>query len=141
MPVKIRTSRRSKWWSAVLFGLVTFAFASACSLQNQEGPNVTCAQLDCGRVNACEDGIIAQCVDGVTVKFRVCGSDDVCGETWQITGQYKCTFDATDCEGCRPERMGCSDIPTGATTDASSSTSTGASGGGGNGSSSSAAGG
>jgi hypothetical protein len=106
----------------------------ACSLQNQEGPNVTCADLECGRINACEQGIIAQCVDGKTVVWRVCGTDDVCAETWQVTGQYKCTFDATDCEGCRPTRtLGCMspDLMTGSSTDASTTTSTGAGMGGG----------
>lgn len=127
---------------AIVLSLFAFALGSACSLQNQEGPDVTCADLKCGQVNACENGIIAQCVDGITVKYRVCSGDDVCGETWQITGQFKCSFDATDCEGCRPERQGCDDIPTGSsTTDASSSVSTGSTGGGGNGSSSSSSGG
>jgi hypothetical protein len=107
-----------------LSALVATAFVAlfaACSLQNQEGPNVTCEDLDCGRINACEQGIIAQCVDGKTVKFRVCGTDDVCGNTWQVTGQYKCTEEATDCEGCRPERTGCEEV-TGATSSASSGT-------------------
>jgi hypothetical protein len=85
-------------------------FAPACSLQNAEGPNVTCADLECGRINACESGIIAQCVDGVTVRYHVCtaSADDVCAEDWQVPGQYKCLEFQTDCEGCRPERVnGC----------------------------------
>lgn len=133
-----------------LRGLVALAFtaipivAAACSLQNQEGPNVTCADLECGRVNACEQGIIAQCVDGKTVVYRVCGTDDVCAETWQVTGQYKCTFDATDCEGCRPLRTdGCNSTElTGSTTgdttgSSTTSSSMGTGGAGGAGSSSS----
>lgn len=100
--------------------------SAACSLQNQEGPDVTCADLECGRINQCADGIIAQCVDGVHVVFRVCGTDDVCAETWQVTGQYKCTQDTTDCEGCRPERVdGCAGLGTsssGSTSDTTSST-------------------
>lgn len=107
----------------------------ACSLQNQEGPNVSCQDLECGRINACEQGIIAQCVDGLNVVYRVCGTEDVCAETWQVTGQYKCTFDATDCEGCRPERVeGCDSddltgsSTTGATTSSSSAGSTTSSG-------------
>ena len=128
-----RIHRHSRFAGLALSGLVVFVLAGACSLQNQEGPNVSCADLDCGRINACEAGIIAQCVDGKTVKYRVCGSDDICGESWQITGQYKCTEDATDCEGCRPERTGCDEFPTSSSSASSSSAggagSTSASGG------------
>ncbi|RLB65493.1 MAG: hypothetical protein DRI90_01885 [Deltaproteobacteria bacterium] len=84
--------------------------APACSLQNQEGPDVTCADLECGRINACEEGIIAQCVDGTTVKFHVCRSsgEDICGEDWQVADEYRCLEFETECEGCRPERVdGC----------------------------------
>lgn len=102
----------------------------ACSLQNQVGPNVTCADLQCGKVNACEQGIIAQCVDGKSVKYRVCGSSNICGETWQITGQYKCVEEATDCEGCRPDRSGCDAFATTSSTTGSTSTTGTASGGG-----------
>ena len=42
----------------------------SCSLENREGPQVTCADLDCGRANAFEQGIIAQCADGLTVRER-----------------------------------------------------------------------
>lgn len=82
-----------------------------CSLSNQEGPDVTCEELLCGQVNACEQGIIAQCVDGRTVKYHVCSSDDICTATWQKPGAFRCTETATDCEGCRPERDGCDDLP------------------------------
>lgn len=92
-------------------GLALGAPGLGCSLDNQEGPDVTCADLKCGKVNACEDGIIAQCVDGKTVKWHVCSTDDVCTATWQKEGQYRCTEEATDCEGCRPERAGCDDLP------------------------------
>lgn len=129
--------------SALLLFVAPVVVPAACSLQNQEGPSVTCQDLECGRINACEQGIIAQCVDGVNVVYRVCGTDDVCAETWQVTGQYKCTFDATDCEGCRPTRTeGCNSpdltgsTTTGSSTSSSSSTGTGM-GGGGAGSSSS----
>jgi hypothetical protein len=80
---------------------------AACSLGNQEGPLVTCAELECGRINACAEGIIAQCLDGVTVRYHVCSGEDVCVSSWQIPGQYRCSFETTDCEGCRPERTGC----------------------------------
>jgi hypothetical protein len=94
-----------------------------CSLLNQEGPEVTCEELACGKINACREGIIAQCADGVHLKYHVCGTTDVCKATWQVEGAYKCTQEATDCEGCRPERTGCSDLPTGAGGGAGSTTS------------------
>ena len=81
-----------------------------CSLQNQDGPDVTCADLECGRVNACRDGIIAQCLDGQNVRYVVCDDDDdaLCDERWQTPGAYRCFEFGTDCEGCRPERVeGC----------------------------------
>jgi hypothetical protein len=110
------------------------ALPVACSLDNQEGPNVTCADLDCGRVNACKDGIIAQCVDGKTVRFHVCGTDDICTSSWQVPGQFRCDFEDTDCEGCRPERRGCDDVPGsggGGAGGASTGSTTASSGGGG----------
>lgn len=116
-----RTPKRSLALALALLSIPVVS--AACSLQNQEGPDVTCADLECGRINQCADGIIAQCVDGVHVVFRVCGTDDVCAETWQVTGQYKCTQDTTDCEGCRPERLdGCAGFGT-STSDTTSSTS------------------
>ena len=84
--------------------------AGACSVQNVDGPDVTCAELECGRVNACKEGIIAQCVDGKTIKYHVCeaNADDICDEDWQEPGRYKCLEFQTECEGCRPERTdGC----------------------------------
>jgi hypothetical protein len=84
--------------------------APGCSLQNRDGPVVTCADLECGRINACQDGIIAQCLDGETVRYVVCddGNDEICEEKWQTPDAYRCFEFATDCEGCRPERVdGC----------------------------------
>ena len=84
--------------------------SGACSLENKEGPDVTCADLECGRINACQEGIIAQCMDGNTVVFHVCtpSADNICEEDWQLPGQYRCLETETDCEGCRPERTeGC----------------------------------
>jgi hypothetical protein len=85
------------------------AAGAACSLLNREGPDVRCADLACGRINACEQNIIASCSDGVTVKYHVCSADqaDVCKEDWQVDGQFKCDEFAPECEGCRPEREGC----------------------------------
>lgn len=82
----------------------------ACSLQNQDGPDVTCEDLACGKRNACVEGIIAQCVDGRHVKYHVCGTTDICSAEWQNKGEYRCSFEHTDCEGCRPERAGCGDL-------------------------------
>lgn len=99
---------RSLSLAALASALTVGAFA--CSLQNQEGPDVTCEELRCGQVNACQEGIIAQCVDGHTVRFHVCGTTDVCTAEWQVEGEYRCAFEDTDCEGCRPERtLGCAD--------------------------------
>ena len=83
---------------------------ATCSLSNKEGPDVTCADLQCGRVNACSEGIIASCSDGKTMKWHVCTdtAKDICGEDWQKPDQYKCDEFDIECEGCRPERTeGC----------------------------------
>jgi hypothetical protein len=88
---------------------LAFALAASCSLQNREGPDVSCADLQCGRVNACAEGIIAQCADGQTVRYHVCSphDEDVCDEPWQLPGQYRCTESTTVCEGCDPAGPGC----------------------------------
>jgi uncharacterized membrane protein YgcG len=89
-------------------GVLT-ALVPACSGDNQEGPEVTCADLQCGKVNACQEGIIAQCADGQTVRYHACSSDkELCGYDWQVPGQYRCEAATTDCEGCRPDGPGCS---------------------------------
>lgn len=88
--------------------LVALVIAGACSKSNREGPDVTCEDLACGRINACQDGIIAQCVDGLVVRFQVCQDPDICERDWQVPGEYTCDGEDTDCEGCRPERVqGC----------------------------------
>ncbi|MFO0553235.1 MAG: hypothetical protein U0271_32920 [Polyangiaceae bacterium] len=88
-----------------------FVGQSSCSLDNQTGPNVTCADLECGRVNACQEGIIAQCEDGHTVKFHACSTEDICGYDWQTPGKFRCEKEDTDCEGCRPDRVdGCDGV-------------------------------
>ncbi len=95
-----------KWLGVATLVAAPIAMAPSCSLQNVDGPNVTCEMLECGRVNACQDGIIAQCVDGVTVKYHVCKSsaEDICDEEWQVPGEFRCLEFQTECEGCRPER-------------------------------------
>lgn len=91
----------------ILLALLSSVSFWACSPGNREGPDVTCADLECGRINACADGIIAQCADGVTVRFHACNLEDTCSEAWQVDGAYRCESAQTDCEGCRPERSGC----------------------------------
>lgn len=93
---------------ATLGWVVVLMVAAACSADNREGPDVTCGDLACGRINACQDGIIAQCADGIGLRFRVCTDALVCEREWQISGEYRCTAEDTDCEGCRPDRIeGC----------------------------------
>lgn len=100
---------RARRGAAALALCLGVAGAVACSLQNREGPDVRCADLECGRFNACRAGIIASCGDGVTVKYHACSAsnDDLCEEDWQVAGQYKCDEFAPECEGCRPDRAGC----------------------------------
>jgi hypothetical protein len=103
--VTVQSRRGAAFGLALLLG----GFG-ACSLQNREGPDVTCADLQCGKVNACEEGIIASCSDGVTLRFHVCDSSDdeeLCDEDWQTDGQYKCDEDDIECEGCGPGKTVC----------------------------------
>ena len=102
--------RRYRGRALGLCFLATTVFVAACSIDNIEGPEVTCAELACGRYNACLNGIIAQCLDGKNVRYFVCNEDgeDVCDAAWQNPGAYRCEQTQTDCEGCRPERTeGC----------------------------------
>jgi hypothetical protein len=112
---------------AVALGMLAALLSAplgACSASNREGPDVTCADLECGRINACQQGIIAQCADGVTVKFHVCTEKTTCEATWQKSGAYRCQAEQTDCEGCRPERKGCGDVGAGGQGGATSATGT-----------------
>lgn len=102
-----------RWVTFAAVVVLAAAYAPGCSLQNVEGPDVTCEDLECGRVNACGEGIIAQCADGQTVRWHVCTSDadDVCDEDWQVEGAYRCQESQLECEGCRPERVdGCAGL-------------------------------
>lgn len=102
-----------RWLAFASMVALAVALAPGCSLQNVEGPDVTCEDLECGRINACAEGIIAQCLDGQTVRWHVCTSDadDVCDEEWQVEGAFRCQQSQTDCEGCRPERVdGCAGL-------------------------------
>jgi hypothetical protein len=73
---------------------------------NREGPNVTCADLKDGRINACEDGIIASCKDGQTVTHEVCtesdgatSAEEICEASWQKHGAYVCEESSTAVRG------------------------------------------
>lgn len=93
---------------AALAALAALSFA-ACSGSNREGPLVTCEDLECGRINACEEGIIAGCVDGV-VRYHVCSTTndpDICAGSWQTPGAFRCDQNALDCEGCNPLLPAC----------------------------------
>lgn len=89
--------------------VILLAAIPTCSYSNHEGPDVTCEQLECGRLNACKDGIIASCLDGQTVKYFVCYENalDICGEDWQTPGQYRCEENNPDCTSCSPTAPGC----------------------------------
>jgi hypothetical protein len=63
--------------------------SASCSLQNRDGPNVTCTDLQGGKVNACKDGIIATCSNGA-MAFHVCGDSNACDASWQTNAQFRC---------------------------------------------------
>src|SRR5262245_37141427 len=56
------------------------------------GPFVDCEDLDCGGINACRDGIIAQCADGENMRYHDCGDPTVCEAAWQTPGAYRCVM-------------------------------------------------
>lgn len=100
------------WSLASLSGML-----SACSFANREGPNVTCAELECGKRNACKDGIIAYCGADRVVHYHVCTDDDssggsggstsasdICEAAWQTPGSYRCSR-TSECRGCNPSAM------------------------------------
>ncbi len=110
MSARRSAARGARTALALLAWATLAAGTTRCSLQNREGPDVTCADLGCGKYNDCADGIIASCLDGKTMRYHVCDTsddDDVCSADWQVRGQYKCDQYAVDCEACRPERAGC----------------------------------
>jgi hypothetical protein len=95
-------------------GLLLAALQGACSLSNREGPDVSCADLQNGRYNACREGIIAYCKDGVTVKYKVCtedfeegnetvDADEICEVYWQVEGEFRCMRSEPLCFGCNPD--------------------------------------
>jgi hypothetical protein len=74
-----------------LFAGAVLSAAACFSRLNREGPNVTCADLQNGLINACSEGIIASCADGTHVTYEVCDDKDACGASWQTRGAYSCT--------------------------------------------------
>lgn len=127
--VKAAPSRTKKAAALTLSILALSVAAPRCSTGNHEGPDPTCQDLQCGRINACNDGIIASCLDGKTVKWHVCleNARDICDEDWQTVGQFKCEETQPDCESCAPLNPGCGE----ASSSSSSSSSNGAGGAGG----------
>jgi len=81
--------------ACTLLAWTTLPIASigACSMFNREGPTVTCEDLAGGSLNACKDGILASCNNG-TMSYTVCHAQSACEQSWQVTGQYRCS--ATD---------------------------------------------
>lgn len=73
-----------RWMSVVSLALL------GCSLQNREGPDVTCADLANGARNACQEGIIAFCNAGV-VAYVACEDSTVCGASWQRPDSFRCS--------------------------------------------------
>jgi hypothetical protein len=61
----------------------------SCSLLNRTGPDVSCADLQNGAINACKDGIIASCISG-QVTYQVCTDSSDCDQSWQTPGAYVC---------------------------------------------------
>lgn len=96
-----------------------FLVTVACSSLNREGPNVTCADLQGGAINACQQGIIASCRDGKKVTYQVCTNDvgdttaeQLCSASWQTKGAYKCEHSgASDAGGTAPTDTGVTTPP------------------------------
>lgn len=102
-----RVAIQGRTWRLRIVSTFMAACAMAsCSSLNREGPPVTCADLNGGAVNACQQGIIASCKDGKTVTYQVCtdgtNPDQVCGDTWQVKGRYQCTQSSTGNATCIP---------------------------------------
>jgi hypothetical protein len=77
----------------VLFAalVVLGAIGLHCSALNRDGPNATCASLGNGATNACDNGIIAYCMNG-TMQYKVCDDSGACGQSWQTHGAYACSL-------------------------------------------------
>lgn len=73
----------------ILLPELLLVLVTACSLANREGPDATCADLDSGAVNACQEGIIATC-KSATMRYEVCSDKEACSAAWQEPGRYRC---------------------------------------------------
>lgn len=65
------------------------ALALACSMNNREGLDLSCAQLENGNINGCKDGIITSCSNGI-VRYEVCDDEDACAASWQVNEAFRC---------------------------------------------------
>lgn len=74
--------------------LFFLAMLAGCSLQNREGLDLSCEELENGSINACKDGIITSCEAG-RVQYRVCSDENVCSESWQQPDAYRCSVGET----------------------------------------------
>ncbi len=83
---------RSQRWKLVLV-LVVDLLAAGCSLLNRAGPDVTCNDLG-NAINACREGIIADCEDGKSLAYTVCSDADACEQHWQPQGAFRCEQDS-----------------------------------------------
>ena len=63
--------------------------ALACSVLNRDGPTSTCRDLGNGATTACQNGIIASCIDG-QMSYQVCAEQNACNEPWQVSGSFVC---------------------------------------------------
>jgi cysteine-rich repeat protein len=73
----------------LLMSAASLGSLGGCSELNREGPLVSCEQLGGGRLNACQDGIIATCESG-EVRYQVCPDAKACEASWQSGGAYRC---------------------------------------------------
>ena len=90
-------SRRNHWMHSSLerlLPLVAGLFLAGClySSKNREGLELSCADLQNGSVNACQDGIITSCQLSAT-QYRVCDNEKTCSESWQTAGRFRCEQD------------------------------------------------
>ena len=72
-----------RWSLVALLSVVLACLVASCSLLNREGPDVTCADLRNGALKACENGIVASCING-KVEWEVCDGIEDCAAT--LTG-------------------------------------------------------
>ena len=75
--------------TAVTFATLLGVILPACS-PDRLAPGVTCGDLQGGKANACQDGIIASCQVGASVMYEICPDPNVCSEPWQKPGAYVC---------------------------------------------------